>query len=54
MFDFYSDYTLESWTLTSRHAEKIVSEFKKHKAVLAWDIKNEPNLDFENRNKKMY
>ncbi len=52
LFDFYSDYTLESWTLTSRHAEKIVSEFKNHKAILAWDIKNEPNLDFENRDKK--
>ena len=52
LFDFYSDYTLESWTLTSRHAEKITSTFKDHKAILAWDIKNEPNLDFENRDKK--
>ncbi len=52
LFDFYSDYTLESWTLTSRHAEKIVTEFKNHKAILAWDVKNEPNLDFENRDKK--
>ncbi|WP_396178154.1 glycoside hydrolase family 2 TIM barrel-domain containing protein [Flavobacterium sp.] len=51
LFDFYSDYTLESWTLTSRHAEKIVTTFKDHKAILAWDIKNEPNLDFENRDK---
>lgn len=51
LFDFYSDYTLESWTLTHRHAETIVSTFKNHKAILAWDIKNEPNLDFENRDK---
>ncbi len=51
LFDFYSDYTLESWTLTSRHAEKIVSEFKNHKAIAAWDIKNEPNLDFESRDR---
>ncbi|AWG20455.1 glycosyl hydrolase family 5 [Flavobacterium faecale] len=51
LFDFYSDYTLGSWTLTHRHAEQIVSTFKNHKAVLAWDIKNEPNLDFENRDK---
>lgn len=52
LFDFYSDYTLESWTLTQRHAEKIVSAFKNHKAIIGWDIKNEPNLDFENRDKK--
>lgn len=52
LFDFYSDYTLESWTLTQRHAEKIVSTFKNHKAIVAWDIKNEPNLDFESRNKQ--
>ena len=51
LFDFYSDYTIENWTLTHRHAEKIVSTFKDHKAILAWDLKNEPNLDFENRDK---
>jgi hypothetical protein len=51
LFDFYSDYTIDSWTLTHRHAEQIVSTFKDHKAILAWDLKNEPNLDFENRDK---
>ncbi|MBP6754728.1 MAG: cellulase family glycosylhydrolase [Bacteroidia bacterium] len=51
LFDFYSDYTLESWTLTQHHAKKIVSTFKDHKAIIAWDLKNEPNLDFENRDK---
>ncbi|PKH67025.1 glycosyl hydrolase family 5 [Flavobacterium sp. ALD4] len=51
LFDFYSDYTLENWTLTHRHAENIVSTFKNHNAILAWDLKNEPNLDFENRDK---
>ncbi|CAM4134014.1 MULTISPECIES: glycoside hydrolase family 5 protein [Flavobacterium] len=52
LFDFYGDYSLNSWTLTHRHAEKIVSHFKDHKAILAWDIKNEPNLDFESRGKE--
>lgn len=51
LFDFYGDYSLMDWTLTNRHAERIVSEFKNHKAILAWDIKNEPDLDFETRNK---
>lgn len=52
LFDFYSDYTIQDWTLNHRHAEKIVSTFKDHQAIIAWDLKNEPNLDFENRNKE--
>ncbi len=49
LFDFYGDYSVLDWTLTHRHAEQIVTTFKNHKAILAWDIKNEPNLDFESR-----
>jgi hypothetical protein len=49
LFDFYGDYSVVNWTLNQRHAEKIVTRFKGHKALLAWDIKNEPDLDFESR-----
>jgi len=52
LFDFYGDYSVLNWTLNQRHAEKIVNTFKNHKALLAWDIKNEPNLDFESRGKE--
>ncbi|WP_375239170.1 glycoside hydrolase family 2 TIM barrel-domain containing protein [Aurantibacter sp.] len=52
LFDFYGDYSILNWTLNNCHAEKIVSTFKNHNAVLAWDIKNEPNLDFESRGKE--
>lgn len=52
LFDFYGNYEVLDWTLTQRHAETIVSEFKNHDAILAWDIKNEPNLDFESRGKQ--
>lgn len=49
LFDFYGDYSVLSYTLNQRHAEIIVSAFKDHNAIIAWDIKNEPNLDFEAR-----
>ncbi|OWP85031.1 glycosyl hydrolase family 5 [Flavobacterium davisii] len=52
LFDFYSDYSIESWTLTHRHAEKIVTACTELDNILAWDIKNEPNLDFEKRKKQ--
>jgi hypothetical protein len=51
LFDFYGDYALNSWTQTQVHAAEIVSKFKDHQAIMAWDIKNEPNLDFESRGK---
>jgi hypothetical protein len=53
LFDFYGDYSVMNWTLNQRHAATIVSTFKDHKAIIAWDIKNEPNLDFESRGKDM-
>ncbi|WP_378186543.1 cellulase family glycosylhydrolase [Aquimarina sp. W85] len=49
LFDFYGDYSVLDWTLTHRHAEQIVSYFSNNQTILAWDIKNEPDLDFENR-----
>lgn len=52
LFDFYGNYEILDWTLTQRHAETIVSSFKNHDAIVAWDIKNEPNLDFESRGKE--
>ncbi len=51
LFDFYGNYDITDWTLTHRHAEVIVETLKNHPALLAWDIKNEPDLDFENRKK---
>ncbi|TXD49174.1 glycoside hydrolase family 2 TIM barrel-domain containing protein [Polaribacter sp. IC073] len=52
LFDFYGNYDVLDWTLNHRHAEKIVENFKDHEAILAWDIKNEPNLDFNSRGKE--
>ncbi|MDC8005686.1 cellulase family glycosylhydrolase [Aureisphaera galaxeae] len=49
LFDFYGDYTLQDWSLTNSHARAIINHIKGHPALLAWDIKNEPDLDFESR-----
>ncbi len=51
LFDFYGNYAVQDWTLTHRHAEQIVSHFKDDQTIIAWDIKNEPDLDFKNRGK---
>ncbi len=52
LFDFYGDYSVLDWTMNLKHIEKIVSSFKNHQAILAWDVKNEPDLDFKSRGKK--
>lgn len=52
LFDFYGNYDLPDWTLTHRHAEGIVRALRDHPALLGWDIKNEPDLDFESRGKE--
>ena len=52
LFDFYGDYSVLNWTLDQHHAKTIVGTLKNHKALIAWDIKNEPNLDFESRGKE--
>ena len=51
LFDFYGDYSVLNWTLNQKHAIELVSRFKNHPALLAWDIKNEPDLDFDSRGK---
>lgn len=51
LFDFYGNYDVLDWTLTYKHAKTIVETFKNHKAILAWDLKNEPDLDFKSRDK---
>jgi len=53
LFDFYGDYSVLDWTQTQRHIETICTAFKGHDALLAWDLKNEPDLDFESRGKEL-
>ena len=53
LFDFYGDYSVLDWTLNQHHAKTIVNALKNHKALASWDIKNEPNLDFESRGEQL-
>ena len=47
LFDFFLGYQVEEWTLSDRHLEGIISKFSRHPAILGFDLKNEPDLDFE-------
>lgn len=49
LFDFYGDYSVLDWSRTQLHAQTIVAAVADHKALHSWDIKNEPDLDFESR-----
>ena len=51
LFDFYGDYHLLDWTSTNAHINVLTKKLKDHPALLAWDIKNEPDLDFDSRGK---
>ncbi|MEP2936100.1 MAG: cellulase family glycosylhydrolase [Gilvibacter sp.] len=49
LFDFYGNYAVSDWSLTMQHLRGIVAVLKTHKALHSWDIKNEPDLDFDSR-----
>ena len=51
LFDFYGNYHLNDWTKNDHHTRTIVNAIKDHPALLAYDIKNEPDLDFDTRGK---
>jgi len=51
LFDFYGDYRINDWPHTASHAQQIVSALKDNPSIIAWDLKNEPDLDFGHRGK---
>lgn len=46
LFDFLYDYDLQNYSAIDRHLEILSEAISDHPALLAWDIKNEPDLDF--------
>ncbi len=47
LFDFRTKYDLLLWPHTDRHLEGILPALAEHPAILAWDLKNEPDLDYD-------
>ncbi|MFN8501388.1 hypothetical protein [Kouleothrix sp.] len=45
LFDFRAEYDLLHWPDADRHLEALLTRFASHPAILAWDLKNEPDLD---------
>lgn len=52
LFDFNSNYSLLNFPATDRQLETLLTTFKSHPALLAWDLKNEADLDFFYQNKE--
>ncbi len=52
LFDFPVSFDLSYYPRSERQLEDILTRFKDHSALVAWDIKNEPDLDFERHTKK--
>jgi len=52
LFDFFLDYQVEKWTVSDRHAEQLIKSVMVHPSLFAWDVKNEPDLDFDSFGKE--
>lgn len=48
LFDLRPDYTLSNWASDISHIDEILKHIVTHKAILGVDLKNQPDLDFEN------
>lgn len=52
LFDFMGTYRLLDFPATDRQLENILTTFATHPAILAWDLKNEPDLDYNHHEKE--
>jgi hypothetical protein len=46
LFDFRVDYQPLAWPSADRQLEALLTRFRDNPAILAWDLKNEPDLDY--------
>lgn len=47
LFDFYTSYDPLLWPRSDRHLAAVLGRLAGHPALLAWDLKNEPDRDYE-------
>lgn len=46
LFDHHTDHHPATWAADARHLATLIPYFADHTAILAWDIKNEPDRDY--------
>ncbi len=46
LFDHHTDHSVSNWAGDDRHLAALIPPFAEHPAILAWDIKNEPDRDY--------
>ncbi|GAC1637089.1 MAG: cellulase family glycosylhydrolase [Herpetosiphon sp.] len=47
LFDFRTDYNPLHWAEGDRYLQTILTRFAANPSILAWDLKNEPDLDWD-------
>jgi hypothetical protein len=47
LFDHRTDHDPANWSADDRHIAALVGQFASHPAILAWNLKNEPDRDYE-------
>ena len=53
LFDFRTDYKPILWPEADRHLETLLTRFAEEPAILAWDLKNEPDRDYSTNGSDM-
>ncbi len=51
LFDFPVGYQLDKYPQYDRHLEVIIKRYESSQTVVLWDLKNEPDIDFEYQGK---